>query len=310
MYLSHCELRRNERAFKNITGVTVAEFDELYERFEPAWMGAEEKRLQRIGRQRAIGGGNVYRLEVVDQLLMVLVWLRLYPTTAVLGYFFDLSQPTASRNARRVLAVLRECSEEAFGGKEPPRRGQGRGLPELLQSHPDLVAIIDATEQRIERPQDREQEGLHYSGKRHAPTCKTSIVVNEQGIIRAVTDSAPGRTHDLTQIRHAGVLDHIPLQTEILADAAYTGLDKYLPDHPVTIAHRAHPLTHEQEHFNRKLAVRRILVENVFCQLKHFRILYDCFRHDVTNVHSAVFVVVAAIVNRRTQQRLALSHAC
>jgi hypothetical protein len=238
--LSYYSLRRNECAFKQFTGITVSEFDALYADFEAAWVIAERKRLERPGRKRAVGGGNNYRLEPEEQLLMVMVWLRLYLTTAVVGYLFGIS------------------------------------------------------------------------GKRRRSTCKSSLIVNEHGKIRAVTDTAPGRTHELTQIRQADVLDDIPICVGVVADAAYDGLYKDLPEHSVATTHKAqrnHPLEQAHKDINRELSSLRIIVENVICQLKHFRILADRFRHDVRNVHSDVFAVIAALINRRTQHRLESSHA-
>jgi hypothetical protein len=309
--LRYYSLRRHSRAFKDMTGITVPEFEELFERFEPAWVAAEEKRLQRPGRQRAIGAGREYRLDNEDQLLMVLVWLRLYPTTATLGYLFGVSQPTASRNTQRVLQVLKEISKDEFEWPDPPKKYEGRTLSGLQQDYPDAFAIIDATEQPVERPQDREQERLYYSGKRRRPTCKASIIVNENGLIRAVTESAPGRTHDLTQIRQSGHLTHIPTNVTVVADAGYDGLYKNLPDHSVATAHKAqrnHPLQQAHKDMNRELSSIRIIVENVFCQLKHFKCLCDCFRHDVITMHNAAFMTIAAIVNRRTMRRLDIAN--
>jgi hypothetical protein len=310
--LSYYSLRRNERAFKQFTGITVEEFDLLYADFEAAWVIAERKRLERPGRKRAIGGGNDYSLGLEGQLLMVMVWLRLYLTTAAVGYLFGISQSAASRNTRRVLKVLREVSEKEFGWPEPPGKGKGRSLREMKEAYPDLFAIIDATEQPVETPQDREEEHLHYSGKRRRSTCKSSLIVNERGRIRAITPSAPGRTHDLTQIRQAGVLDDIPSCVGVVTDAAYDGLYKDLPDHSVATAHKAqrnHPLEQAHKDINRELSSLRVIVENVICQLKHFRILAERFRHDVKLVHSDVFAVIAALINRRTQRRLESSDA-
>lgn len=310
--LSYYSLRRNERAFKQFTGITVSEFDALYVDFEAAWVIAEQKRLERPGRQRAIGGGNTYSLELEDQLLMVMVWLRLYLTTAVVGYLFGISQSAASRNTRRLLKVLREVSEEEFGWPEPPAKGEGHNLIEAKQAYPELFAIIDATEQPVERPQDRDEEYLHYSGKRRRSTIKNSLIVNERGKIRAVTDTEPGRTHDLTQIRQADVLNDIPICVGVVTDAAYDGLHNDLPEHSVATAHKAqrnHPLEQAHKDINREPSSLRIIVENVICQLKHFRILAERFRHDVRNVHSDVFAVIAALINRRTQLRLESSHA-
>jgi hypothetical protein len=305
--IRYCELRRNGRAFKDITGLTVTEFEHLYSSFEPAWIAAEEKRLRRPGRQRAIGGGSLYRLGGEDLLLMVLVWLRIYPTTATLGFLFGVSQPTASRNSRRVLKVLKEVSMDEFEWPDPPQKGEGRRLAELRKAYPDALAIIDATEQPVERPQAREKEESYFSGKRKRCTAKASIVVNEQGVIRGITESSPGRTHDLTQIRQSGLLVQIPTQVTVVADSAYQGLDKSMPHHTVNTLprpQRNNPLLPEQEEERRRLSAIRFVVERVFCHIKHFSIMEQRFRHDVEELHSHAFAVIAAIVNRRTKRRL------
>jgi IS5 family transposase len=138
-------------------------------------------------------------------------------------------------------------------------------------------------------------------------------VVNEHGVIRGVTDSDPGRTHDLTQIRKSGLLARIPRAVGVLADAGYDGLYKDLPHHNVATsfkAQRDHPLEQRHTNTNRQMSLVRIVVENVFCELKHFRSLYDCFRHDVAAVHNAAFVVIAAIVNQRIKRRLEVAGVC
>ena len=86
---------------------------------------------------------------------MTLMWLRLYLTTEALGALFDVDKSTVSRNGRRVLAVLRQISQEELAWPDPPRRGQGKDLAQVLEAHPDLFAILDATEQPVQRPQAR-----------------------------------------------------------------------------------------------------------------------------------------------------------
>ena len=56
---------------------------------------------------------------------------------------------------------------------------------------------------------------------------------------------------------------------------------------------------------NRELARVRIVVEHVLAQMKQFRALSERFRHSL-QIHDDIFVLVAAIVNYRTQRRLAL----
>jgi transposase len=307
MMVSYQKLSQRPGSFKSLTGLTVAEFDALYAQFALAWAVAEEQRLHRRSRQRAIGGGRRYRLSTPTQLLMVLMWLRLYLGTEALGVLFDIDKATVSRNNRRTLAVLRVVTAEDFGWPDPPARGEGKTLGEALQSYPDLAAVLDTTEQPVQRPQDKAREKRYFSGKSHRHTCKNAIVVNEHGLIRTVTPTTPGAMHELTHVRQAGVLAQIPRQVAVVADAGFDGLYKDLPDHSVATAHKAqrnHPLTPDQRAINRELSALRVIVENVFAHLKHFHILADRFRHQVERCHSEVFWVVAALVNRRTRTRL------
>lgn len=308
--LTFQKMSKRPSCFKHLTGLTLAQFEQLYAEFEPVWQAAEEQRRQRPDRQRAMGGGRRPALSLRTQLVMVLMWLRLYLTTDALGVLFDLHKSTVSRWNRRLLQVLRQLNEHEFGWPDPPRKGQGMDLAQALVEYPDLVAVLDATEQPVLRPQDKAQEQAYYSGKSRCHTAKSAIVVNEHGLIRAVTATTPGGVHDLTHVRQAGVLTQIPPCVTVIADAGFDGLYKDLPDHSVATAHKAqrnHPLMPDHRAMNRELSAVRIIVENVFCHLKQFRILAERFRHQVERWHSDVFWVVAALVNRRTRKRLTQS---
>jgi len=171
--ITYRELSKQARVFKSLTGVTVAEFDELYEKVQPLWFANEIKRLSRRERQRAIGGGRDYALKLKERLLMTLVWLKLYLTVDALGFFFGVSGSTASRNTRNILPVLRQLGDETLGWPEPPKRGQGKNIEQALQAYPDLLAIVDATEQRVRRSGDAQTQREHYSGKKKCHTRKT-----------------------------------------------------------------------------------------------------------------------------------------
>lgn len=301
--LSYPSLRRQEKQFHHLSGLSVAEFDELYRRFEPAWVKAESVRLQQRERQRQPGGGGDYRLDLDTQLLLLMVWLRHYPTTELLGYLFGVSQSTASRTITRLLPVLAEVAEQEI---QPPT-GKRRSLAHFEREEPDLFAIFDATEQSVNTPQDDEQARLHFSGKQRRSTCKTTIHVNQDGLIRQISSTTPGSLHDVTHLRQSGLLQGIAPGAIAVADAAYVGIYKDLPDHGVLVPYKAlrnHPLVMEQIYANRFLSSIRIKVENVFAQLKRFRILTHRFRHQVTTVHSQVFTILAGLHNQRIRQRL------
>jgi hypothetical protein len=304
--LTYSELARNPTRFKRLTGLRLAEFEELLDTLIPVWAAAEQARLARPDRVRAVGGGRSQALPLCTQLVLVLLWLRLYLTCEALGALFGLHKSTVSRTARRLVPLLRQVS--AIDWPSPPAKGQGKDLDQALHDHPDLLHILDVTEQPVQRPKDKGREKAYYSGKQRDHTCKHAIGVNEQGLIRTLTPVSPGSVHDLSHVRQAGVLQTIPKTVTAVADCGFEGLYKDLPDHSVVTPHKAqrnHPLLPDHKAINRELAAIRAVVENVICQLKHFAILAQRFRHQVERWHDEVFWIIAAIVNRRILARLA-----
>ena len=57
-------------------------------------------------------------------------------------------------DTRRVLPVLRQIEDAAFGWPEPPKRREGKSLEQALHDNPDLLAIIGVTELPITEPSD------------------------------------------------------------------------------------------------------------------------------------------------------------
>ena len=114
MIISYAELKKKPSVLKGFAGVTAPEFEELEAKAEPIWRENEHKRLERPNRQRAIGGGRQKTLPFREQLLMTLIWLRLYLVLEALGYVFGVDKSSASRYTNSVLAVLRQVGEATF----------------------------------------------------------------------------------------------------------------------------------------------------------------------------------------------------
>src|SRR5262245_47580144 len=99
------------------------------------------RRLDRPGRQRALGGGDDFDLGVDDQFLLTIVWLRHYSTQECLGYLFGVSDSTALRAVRRCLPLLEQSGRDSMRLPDPGK-GRRRDLPALLKQTPDLVVIV------------------------------------------------------------------------------------------------------------------------------------------------------------------------
>jgi hypothetical protein len=293
------KLRRRPAAFRSLAGMSVREFDHLYEQVAGDIDEYEEGRLSRRDRKRAIGGGASYTHDTRDRLLMAMIWLRVYPTYDVLGFIFDLHKSNIGRNLKPILSVLRKHLTVEW----PNETGRSKkSLDKFMEEFPEVVAIVDATEQPTYRPQDKEAQKRYYSGKKKRHTLKTQVVVRPTGELIDVSDTVPGSQHDKSLYDESGVADRLGSDEAMMGDKGYQGIQHA---HPSVLPHKkpkGGQLTDEQKAFNRRLSKARVVVENTICQIKTFRVMADRYRHP-RDSRNDVFNIVAALVNRRIQRR-------
>ena len=183
--LTYDTLARRLGAFTSMTGLTVHEFEDLLADLGPREEAAQQERSAAAARRRALGGGAKPRYALRERLLMTLVWLRLYLTGEAMGVLFAVDKSTVLRTTRPLLRLLRERGQETLGW---PEEAQG------LLDEADGVAIVDATEQRVERARDHATQKAHDSGKKKAHTRKMLVVVNDHGRLRYVSPRSRGRS--------------------------------------------------------------------------------------------------------------------
>ena len=92
--LSYDRLSKKPLLFKSFTGLTVQEFDDIYDKeITKRYSKYENKRLsKRKNRERATGAGRHFKLDVKNRFLMILIYYRLYITYTLAGFLFDLDQ--------------------------------------------------------------------------------------------------------------------------------------------------------------------------------------------------------------------------
>jgi hypothetical protein len=308
-------LARRPAAFRGVTGMDPADFDALLDDFRAAQAGrrrAADRTKRGAPRRRAAGAGHPHALDDRHRLLLALTWLRLYPTYEVLGLLFGLDRGNAHRNAADVLETLAGMGTFPFE-RPPADRHKLRSLAAVMDAFPQVRLVIDAKEQRVERPRGEARQRPFYSGKRRCHTIKTQLAVQPDGTIGAVSASVPGGAwHDLTLLRHSGLLDRLdPAADEgAMLDRGYVGVRKDRPELPLFLPHRAwrgRPLTDEQREDNRRLARYRIVVEHTIAQLARYQALRQVWRSDVAR-HGRAIRAVAVVVDRRI--RAAPLRAC
>jgi hypothetical protein len=98
---------RDDRQAKALTGCTLAMLQELLPVFEQLFRAAVAARIPTLERQRAVGGGKLGVLKTTaNKLIFVLLYLKAYPTYAVLSSIFDLDRGPACRRVQQLLPVL------------------------------------------------------------------------------------------------------------------------------------------------------------------------------------------------------------
>ena len=327
------KLRRKPKHFHNFTGLTPEQFDEVLAALEPLYERAEQHRLENPDRLRSRGAGRNFNLDLPERLLMSLMYFRLYVTQALLGYLFDLDTSNVSREINgRMLAVLSEvlpvpardeplldllaAAQEADsggggggGGGKRKRKGKKIGtLEELLGKHPEFEEIfIDATEQELPKPKDRERRKELYSGKRKRHTAKMQVVSTKNKLILHLCRHVPGRVSDHLLLRATGVMRRIPQQGVVVrVDKGYEGIEEEYPRVRVQKprkARRGHPLTVLEKIYNRAMNALRIPVEHAIGHLKKYRMLAGVYRGEAERYDESA-LVIAGLHNYRELGKL------
>jgi len=199
-------LNHYPNVFLKMTGLRIGEFAGLVDDVLPKLVDAERERLSRPDREREMGAGRHPTLDGRDQLLLTVVWLRVYPTHEVLGYLFDVSDSTVSRILQRVLPLVEQAGRDTMRMPDPGRKRR-RSLDQLLSDTPELAVVIDSFEQKVQRPKDSNDRDGFYSGKKKTHTLKSQVAVHEDtGAIVDVSDSVPGPTADMNLLAQSGRL--------------------------------------------------------------------------------------------------------
>ena len=299
------ELHKHETVFKALTGLRVSEFDTLVDELLPEYEQAEEERLSRPDRLRAIGGGPTFALNARDQLLLIVIWLRKYPTQEVLGYLFGVSDTSAGRVVKRLLPLLEQSGRATMKMPDPGRK-QRRQLSDLLADTPELAVVIDTFEQRVQRHKDPKQADEYYSGKNKTNTLKSQIAVDElSGQVVDVAESVVGPRSDIKTLEQSDLLNRLPEGVGAIGDLAYVGIDKL---HPAGLAAaprrkpKGKPRPQEDVVYNQAFSQRRIIVEHTIGRMRRYEAITQMDRHHRQD-HTPRVVAIAGLVNRQIAHR-------
>lgn len=303
--LSYERLSKKPLLFKSFTGLTVLEFDEIYDKeLVKRYYKHEIKRLsdkRKDDRERSYGAGRRFKLDVKDRFLMLLIYYRLYITYTLASFLFDLDQSNICRDIQKIESLVRQClpiPQKIYNITKRLKTPQ-----EVEKYFPGFIAFIDCTEQQIPRPTKKRNRKAYYSGKNKRHTVKTQLMVNNSGFIIHKTSKKKGHRHDYDIYKKNHPLN--PRQVVNVFDLGYLGVEKDFPEQLSALPSKRKrncERSVEEKEYNKRHSKKRIVIEHAICRLKKYRILADIFRNRLKK-YNKVSDIVSGLVNYRMIKR-------
>lgn len=303
--LTFLKLSKKSSQVRAFTGLRAEEFCEFADVYRSEWQNRRAASFSsKPKRIRAIGGGRRLRLELFDdRLLCFLIYAKLYCTYDLLGYLFDCDPATVSRTVADIRTVVGDRLLAKRDGKGASKRI--RTIEELLTAYPDLEEVLlDATEQKIPRPQNKKKRKSHHSGKKQAFTIMTQALTNKDGLMLHVSSPMAGRRHDVTLFKKSAVpkwLEKHKDRIHVRADGGYQGMNEQYNINmtvPFKRSKNKADLTESERIFNKKHSSKRIMVEHSFAGVKQFQLLGQVYRGKEKD-YKRYFVAIASVRNFR-----------
>jgi hypothetical protein len=297
-------LRRHPSVFRALTGLSVPVFDARTTDVLPLLVAADVARLDHPDRERAMGAGRKFGLTPVDQVLLAVVWLRVYPTAVALAFLFGTSESAARRTRGRVVPVLARAGRDGMRMPDPGR-GRRKDLAALTADTPGLGVLVDSFEQPTHRPARGQKR--YYSGKKKRHTVKSQLTVDEAtGKVADVPPSVPGPTADRKLLKRSKVLGKVRRGAAVVGDLAYLGAEagkRGVTVLPPRRKPRGKPRSRADRRYNRAVSRRRIRVEHTIRRLRVFQAVTQVNRHG-RKKHEDRVRAIAGLVNRLIDARL------
>ena len=164
--LSYDRLSKKPLLFKLFTGLTIQEFDDIFQNeITKRYNKHAIKRLsKRKYREREIGAGRHFKLDVKNRFLMLSMHYRLYITYTLAGFLFGLDQSNICRDIQKIESLIRKCIPIPQKTYNITKRL--KTLEEVEKCFPGFIAFTDCTEQQIPRPKDNKRRKAYYQERR------------------------------------------------------------------------------------------------------------------------------------------------
>lgn len=239
-------------------------------------------------------------LDVSDQLLLVLMKLRLGLLHMDLAHRFGISCSSVSNLFTFWISVMAEQLKDAVIWL--PRDTIRATMPTSFKKlYPKTTCIIDCSEVFIQRPHSLYSRATTYSNYKSHNTAKFLIGIAPAGSIMFVSNSYGGRASDRYIVNDSGFLKYLMPGDEVMADRGFT-IETDLVPYGVSLNIPAFrrglkQLSNSEVVRTRRIASVRIHVERVIARLKNYRILKFVLPLTLVPHFDNILIVCCALCN-------------
>ena len=243
-----------------------------------------------------------YKMSVANQILSVLLRLRLALTFEDIGRRFKVSHQLISKVYHSWVEIMSEHLSKCIVWL--PRETIQRTLPKsFITSFPKTTCIIDCSEIYIQRPFSLKVRAQTWSTYKSHNTAKFLIAIAPNGFIMYVSPLYGGRASDNYITKKCGFLDYLLPGDEVMADRGFTiGEDmcsrRVKLNIPAFMKGRTQ-LSEEETVDSRRIAAQRIHVERAIMRMKSYRLLSTKFNIKSLRNADKTVRVVAALCNMK-----------
>jgi hypothetical protein len=284
-----------------LTGLDVNAFRRLLENF--TWVYDQHVREQHKlnCKVRAFGGGKKGRFVTYeDKLFLILFFLKVYPTEAVMGVFFDICESATGMRVR----YLRPILEKTLGHLSVLPKRKIRSMEELFEKFPEIKEVyVDCMERPVQRKKNKKESNQNYSGKKKTTTRK-NLIVSGKGItkdpreILFLSKTRKGKRHDKKISDKDQLHRYINDDIEIYQDTGFQGTQKLHPNVQMPKKKtKKKPLTAEEKENNKLISSIRIIAEHSNWGLKRLNAITHIFRHKISQLDDTCMLLAAGVWN-------------
>lgn len=151
--ITYEKILRNPQVLSGLIGLSLAEFETLYAKFERVHMtrlsALQYTHRDKLKRRRAVGAGRKHKYSLCDRLLMTLFWMRAYTTYQVIGSLYHIDKTTVEDYLTPVIHTLSTLTCFRFEPvqAEVPKL---RSVQEVIHTFPDILLFLDPEDHFIE----------------------------------------------------------------------------------------------------------------------------------------------------------------